>query len=154
MQSVAGNIQTAKKNCLSQNYPFRVDPEEPEQQECVDLPETEYDSNFVCRRFVNKPKSERDLWREQFRLKATEKILKQAQEQYETIHRQEQERMPLRKQPDYYMSRDTSDDPQYNLYKTDDMTTFWSYRMRPNTCRRRNTNFTKPISEQLNYQFG
>ncbi|XP_058825726.1 uncharacterized protein LOC131685793 [Topomyia yanbarensis] len=155
MLPVAGNIQSAQKNCLSQNYPFRKDSDEPEHHECMEFPPTEYESNFVCCRYDNKPKLRRDLLREQFRIKATEKILRQAQERYEILHRQEEERMPLKKQPDYYMSRDSSDGPEYDLYKTADaMTTFWSYRSKPNASRRKNTNFTKPISEQLDQQFG
>ncbi|XP_021706342.1 uncharacterized protein LOC110680888 [Aedes aegypti] len=153
MMPVAGNIQSARKNCLSQNYPFRKDDDELEDEEC-ELPPTEYEDNFAFRRFENKPTLRRDFLREQFRKKATQTVIKQAQQQYETIHRQEVERMPLKKRPDYYLSKDTNSEPQYNLYKTDDMTTFWSYRSRSNASRRRNSNFTKPISEQLDQQFG
>ena len=54
MMPVAGNIQSARKNCLSQNYPFRKDDDDPEDEEC-DLPPTEYDDNYAYRRYDNKP---------------------------------------------------------------------------------------------------
>lgn len=176
MMPVAGNIQTSRKNCFSQNYPFRKDEDEPDEEEC-EIPPTEYEDNYLYRRYDNKPSKylpfmfwlsvegegnfgfpflelRRDFLREQFRKKATQTVMKQAQEQYETIHSQEVERMPLKKRPDYYMAKDINNEPQYNLNKTDDMMTFWSYRSRTNASRRRNTNFTKPISEQLDQQFG
>ncbi|XP_053696147.1 uncharacterized protein LOC128743571 [Sabethes cyaneus] len=152
MLPVAGNIQTARKNCFSQNYPFRKEPDEVDEH--CELPPSEYDDNYVYRRFEKKTNLRRDWLREQFRQKATETLMKQVQHQYATLHRQEEERMPLRKREDYYMARNNSGEPQYNLYRTDDMATFWNYQARSNANRRKNTNFTKPISEQLDQQFG
>ncbi|XP_055550642.1 uncharacterized protein LOC129733098 [Wyeomyia smithii] len=153
MLPVAGNIQTARKNCFSQNYPFRKEPDEAD--ECYELPPSEYDDNYIYRQCEKKPNLRREWLREQFRKKATETIMKQMEEQYATLHRQEVERMPLRKRADYYMERAAdNEEPQYNLYKADDMTTYWSYQARSNATRRKNSSFTKPISEQLDQQFG
>ncbi|XP_055635080.1 uncharacterized protein LOC129774978 [Toxorhynchites rutilus septentrionalis] len=152
MIPVAGNIQTARKNGLSQNYPFRRD-EDDREQYCDPLPPSEYDEKFATCRYERKlPLSKRDIQREQLRKNITQMVIK---EHYETLRRQEAERMPLRKQPDYYMTQEaTSREPQYPLYKTDDMVTYWSYGARTNSARRRNTSFTKPIGERLDQQFG
>ncbi|XP_038119525.1 uncharacterized protein LOC119769865 [Culex quinquefasciatus] len=151
MLPIAGNIQSARKNCLSVNYPFRKDEDE---EDDSPLPPSEYDEKFAGPESDKKPPSRRELLREEFRKKATQLVIKQARERYEVIRRQEEERAPLRKRPDYYMAKDTGSEPQYNLYKTDDMMTFWSFGARSNSSRKRNTNFTKPISEQLDQQFG
>ncbi|XP_055611001.1 uncharacterized protein LOC129757740 [Uranotaenia lowii] len=160
MHPVAGNIQTCRKNLLSQNYPFRKDSDEDahggsSSADCYcQIPPSEYEENFVFQKFSNKSNLRRDLLREQFRRKATQTVLKQAQQRYETLHRQEVERMPLKKQPDYYLAQIDGNDPKYNLYKTDDMVTFWSNETTSCVSKRRNSNFTKPISEQLDQQFG
>uniref|UniRef100_A0A182XP15 Uncharacterized protein n=1 Tax=Anopheles quadriannulatus TaxID=34691 RepID=A0A182XP15_ANOQN len=129
----AGNIQTGRKNCASTQFPFKFSAEQ-----AAGLVED------ILRR---------DQLREVYKEKLSRILTKNANEQLETIHRQEEERKQLRKRKNYYMAKETGQDPQYSLQRTDDVVTFWSYRGRRNANHRRNNDFTKPQEDKLDVQF-
>uniref|UniRef100_A0A182MVA8 Uncharacterized protein n=1 Tax=Anopheles culicifacies TaxID=139723 RepID=A0A182MVA8_9DIPT len=114
---------------------------------------TEYDTRFVPFNNNSKPVLRRDQLREVYKEKLALTLMKNVNEQLETIHRQEEERKQLRKRMNYYMAKENEHDPQYNLQRTDDVVTFWSYRTRRNANHRRNNDFTKPQDEKLDVQF-
>ncbi|XP_058116189.1 uncharacterized protein LOC131286038 [Anopheles ziemanni] len=146
----AGNIQTSRKNCASTNFPFCKSNEESTflQGDC-----TEYDQNFVGCQNDAKPALRRDQLREAYEKKLRLILAKNASEQLETLHRQEEERSQLRKRMNYYMAKDNKHDPQYSLQRTDDAVTFWSYKNRRNGNHRINNAFTKHHDEKLDVQF-
>lgn len=108
-------------------------------------------SQRLC--FVSVPVLRRDQLREVYKEKLSRILTKNANEQLETIHRQEEERKQLRKRKNYYMAKETGQNPQYSLQRTDDVVTFWSYRARRNANHRRNNDFTKPQEDKLDVQF-
>ncbi|XP_052871512.1 uncharacterized protein LOC128277102 [Anopheles cruzii] len=149
--SFAGNIQTFRKNRPSENFPFQVKREQlggEAEPKC-----TEYDQNFVSFHDDSKPALRRDQLREVYKKKLTQILVKNANEQLETLYRQEEERNPLRKRMNYYLAKDNSQDAQYCLERTDDTVTFWSYGKRRNQNHRLNNAFTKPHDEKLDVQF-
>uniref|UniRef100_A0A182FZ37 Uncharacterized protein n=1 Tax=Anopheles albimanus TaxID=7167 RepID=A0A182FZ37_ANOAL len=115
--------------------------------------QTEYDQNYIPFQDDSKPALRRDYLREMYKKKLTQTLVKNANEQLETLHRQEVERKPLRKRMNYYMAKDNSNDAQYSLRRTDDAVTFWSCKNRRNANHRRNNEFTKPHDEKLDVQF-
>ncbi|XP_050071457.1 uncharacterized protein LOC126559353 [Anopheles maculipalpis] len=148
----AGNIQTFRKNCPSQCFPFKIGTKQRSEFGEHDFC-TEYDNNFMPFNNSSKPVLRRDQMREVYKEKITLTLTKNANEQLETLHRQEEERKQLRKRMNYYMAKDNERDPQYSLQRTDDVVTFWSYRIRRNANHRRNNDFTKPHDEKLDVQF-
>ncbi|XP_035919682.1 uncharacterized protein LOC118517549 [Anopheles stephensi] len=148
----AGNIQTFRKNRPSQYFPFKII-----SNQASDFGEddfsTEYDNNFVPFSNSSKPVLRRDQMREVYKEKLALTLTKNANEQLETIHRQEEERKQLRKRMNYYMAKENEQAPQYSLRRTDDVVTFWSYRSRSNANHRRNNDFTKSHDEKLDVQF-
>ncbi|XP_061506476.1 uncharacterized protein LOC133392095 [Anopheles gambiae] len=152
----AGNIQTGRKNCASTQFPFKFSAEQAAglvEDSNEDPFCTEYDNNFVPFNNYTKPVLRRDQLREVYKEKLSRILTKNANEQLETIHRQEEERKQLRKRKNYYMAKETGQDPQYSLQRTDDVVTFWSYRTRRNANHRRNNDFTKPQEDKLDVQF-
>uniref|UniRef100_A0A182TMF9 Uncharacterized protein n=1 Tax=Anopheles melas TaxID=34690 RepID=A0A182TMF9_9DIPT len=135
----AGNIQTGRKNCASTQFPFKFSAEQ-----AAGLVEDSTGDALLLRR---------DQLREVYKEKLSRILTKNANEQLETIHRQEEERKQLRKRKNYYMAKETGQDPQYSLQRTDDVVTFWSYRARRNANHRRNNDFTKPQEDKLDVQF-
>uniref|UniRef100_A0A182RFY4 Uncharacterized protein n=1 Tax=Anopheles funestus TaxID=62324 RepID=A0A182RFY4_ANOFN len=151
----AGNIQTFRKNCASQYFPFQISAKQtPEEfDENAEQFSTEYDNSFVPFSNYSKPVLRRDQLREVYKEKLALTLMKNVNEQLETIHRQEVERKQLRKRKNYYMAKENEHDPQYSLQRTDDVVTFWSYRARRNANHRRNNDFTKSHDEKLDIQF-
>ncbi|XP_053668488.1 uncharacterized protein LOC128718896 [Anopheles marshallii] len=153
----AGNIQTFRKNCASQYFPFQISGKHKSERFGGDGSTeqlcTEYDNSFVPFNNYSKPVLRRDQLREVYKEKIEQSLMKNVNEQLETIHRQEVERKQLRKRMNYYMAKENQQDPQYSLQRTDDVVTFWSYRTRRNANHRRNNDFTKPHDEKLDVQF-
>ncbi|XP_053679305.1 uncharacterized protein LOC128730291 [Anopheles nili] len=150
--SFAGNIQTFRKNCASVNFPFAGRDNFKKMQDSPHENGTEYEQSFVHYQTDSKPVLRRDQMRKSYKEKLAQILTKNVCEQQEIIHKQEEERKKLKKRLNYYLAKKTDIEPQYNLHRTDEVVTFWSYHKRQNFNHRRNNDFTKPQKDKLNTQ--
>ena len=143
-------IQTYRKNCTSAEFPFKIQRNRVEQPFLL----SEYENNYVTYEKDEPQITRRDLIRKNYEKKYKDMLIREYHYRLEECRKQEEFREPLKKRPDYYLTKDARGFVDTNIYRPDDVTTFWTYEQRKNCNHRKDTSFTKPHDEKLDAQFG